>query len=146
MHKHTTQSSTSFVPCKWEKSLKFSTNFHIFHLTTINYRLNLMKFFSSRGFALRSLHFTFSSYLRCSARIEWKLQIRRQTLKAFFSLVPNRECININRSGSHMRCWCQAFHFLGYNDLSNKETSEPLIIQFSFPLIPEGTFAVRQGR
>jgi hypothetical protein len=32
-----TQTAWRFVPCKLEKSLKFSTNFHIFHLTTINY-------------------------------------------------------------------------------------------------------------
>lgn len=33
------------VSGKVEKSLKFSTNFHIFHLTTINYHVNLMNFF-----------------------------------------------------------------------------------------------------
>lgn len=50
------QTHNTIVPGKLEKSLKFSTNFHIFHLTTINYHLNLMKFFFSR-LHLRSVAF-----------------------------------------------------------------------------------------
>lgn len=55
------------VSGKVGKSLKFSTNFHIFHLTTINYHVNLMKF---------------SSCLRVSSRLFQRLAVHRvETLK-----------------------------------------------------------------
>lgn len=79
----------SFMPCKWEKSLKFSANFHIFHLPTINYHVNLMKFFISH---LRSFHFL--------------SEVRRQTIKevaAFKKISPSHQKTraNVDRSELH---------------------------------------------